>query len=140
MGDFKEILQQVIILSEAQGEQATLEMMKTLNESKDYNDTQSLIIMLVHKTLSYSVYQLSKNKISNNITYKYAITILVHLLKKYDKKFEMKFLCKLLDRSEKSIYSYLNHVKELDSKFPEDKKHLEYLEKIETEYLNHINK
>jgi len=140
MGDFKKIIAEVMILSEAQGERATLELLKTLNENKDYNDTQTLVILLIHKTLSYSLYQLKCNKDSKNIAYKYAITIFVYMLKKYDKKFEMKYLKTLIDRTPRAIYGYLSTIEKLDAKYPEDKVHLQYLEKIETEYLNHINK
>ena len=138
MGDFKEIIAEVTKLSEAQGEESTLQLLKSLNENKDYNDTQTLLIMLVHKSLSYSLHQLKTDKRNQNTTYKYAITILTYLLKKYDKKFKMKSLSKLLDRSLSSLYDYIEHIENLNEKFPDDKLHLDYLTKIETQYLNYI--
>ena len=66
--------------------------------------------MITHKVLSHSLFHLKHNKNSQNITHKYAITILAFLLKKYDKKFTMKSLSDLLDRSLPVLYDYLKLV------------------------------
>ena len=60
----------------------------------------------------------------------------MYLLKTYDKTFEIRYVANMLDRKVRVLYDYLKVIEELNPKFPYDKTHLEYLNKIESDLKN----